>query len=147
MYCGFRPGPTGVTLPSRQDDESVRAPALCCCCCCGDHGGDWWRARGECTVNTNTLPRSSCCSVVTRSPAVHFASPLLGTPTQSSRSPRAWHPNVRVHALISRISGYSDFLGFSISLPVPMSPCTLKMMSTLLALICMGLPSSFRSLQ
>ena len=53
VYCGFRPGPTGVTLPSRQDDESVRAPALCCCCCCGEHGTDWWRAWGECTVNTN----------------------------------------------------------------------------------------------
>ena len=42
----------------------------------------------ECTVNTNTLPRSRCCSVVTRSPAVHSASALLGTPTQSSRSQR-----------------------------------------------------------
>ena len=42
----------------------------------------------ECTVNTNTLPRSRCCSVVTRSPAAHSASALLGTPTQSSRSQR-----------------------------------------------------------
>ena len=67
VHCGFRPGPTGVTLPSRQDDESVKAPPLCCCC--GEHGTDWWRARGECTVNTNTLPRLSCCSVVTRSPS------------------------------------------------------------------------------
>ena len=28
VYCGYRPGPTRVTLPSRQDDENVRAPAL-----------------------------------------------------------------------------------------------------------------------
>ena len=28
MYCGYRPGPTRVTLPSRQDDGNVRAPAL-----------------------------------------------------------------------------------------------------------------------
>ena len=35
VYRGFRPGPTGVTLPSRQDDGSIGAPALCCC------GGTW----------------------------------------------------------------------------------------------------------
>ena len=28
VYCGYRPGPARVTLPSKQDDENVRAPAL-----------------------------------------------------------------------------------------------------------------------
>ena len=28
MYCGYRPGHTRVTPPSRQDDGNVRAPAL-----------------------------------------------------------------------------------------------------------------------
>ena len=28
VNCGYRPGPTRVTLPSRQDDRNVRAPAL-----------------------------------------------------------------------------------------------------------------------
>ena len=33
VYCGYRPGPTGVTPPSRQDDGNVRAPALACLVC------------------------------------------------------------------------------------------------------------------
>ena len=46
VYCGFRPGPTCVTPPSRQDDGNVRAPARVCtlvvCVCC--------RVRGERTL-------------------------------------------------------------------------------------------------
>ena len=29
VYCGCQPGPTRVMLPSRKDDGSIRAPALC----------------------------------------------------------------------------------------------------------------------
>ena len=30
VYCGLRPGPTRVMLPSRQDDGNIRTPALAC---------------------------------------------------------------------------------------------------------------------
>ena len=56
----------------------------------------------------------------------------LGTPTQPLRHPRVWYPIVNectsstVH---HRAPGFSDFLGFNITLPVPMSPWTLGNLS------------------
>ena len=53
----------------------------------------------------------------------------LGTPTQPLRHPRVEPPIVRVctsSTLHHRAPGFSDSLGFSITLPVSMSPWTLK---------------------
>ena len=53
----------------------------------------------------------------------------LGTPTQPLRHPRVERPIVRVCASSTvhhRAPGFSGSLGFSITLPVPMSPWTLK---------------------
>mmetsp|Transcript_14988 Transcript_14988/g.41061 ORF Transcript_14988/g.41061 Transcript_14988/m.41061 type:complete len:252 (-) Transcript_14988:63-818(-) len=44
-------------------------------------------------------------------------------------------------------SGFSASRGFSITFPAPTSPCTLKVMPSLLAFTCMVSPNSFRSLQ
>ena len=47
VYCGFRPGPTRVMPPSRQDDGDIRAPALACIVGVVVHvvacGRVWWR--------------------------------------------------------------------------------------------------------
>ena len=53
----------------------------------------------------------------------------LGTPPQPLRHPRVGRPIVRVCASSTvhhRAPGFSDSLGFSITLPMPMSPGTLK---------------------
>mmetsp|Transcript_56743 Transcript_56743/g.160093 ORF Transcript_56743/g.160093 Transcript_56743/m.160093 type:complete len:254 (-) Transcript_56743:83-844(-) len=44
-------------------------------------------------------------------------------------------------------SGFSASLGFSMTLPAPTSPCTLNVMPSLLAFICIVSPNSFRSRQ
>mmetsp|Transcript_38236 Transcript_38236/g.76940 ORF Transcript_38236/g.76940 Transcript_38236/m.76940 type:complete len:242 (+) Transcript_38236:124-849(+) len=44
-------------------------------------------------------------------------------------------------------SGFSASRGFSMTLPAPTSPCTLKVMPSLLAFTCIVSPNSFRSLQ
>ena len=66
VYCGYRPGPTRVTLPSRQDDENVRAPALSRAVCVvvqvvAVGRVRWWSLNRHSCVSARTPPRPTPC--------------------------------------------------------------------------------------
>ena len=66
VYCGYRPGPTRVALPSRQDDGNVRAPALSRAVCVVAQvvavgRVRWWSFDRHSCVSARTSPRPTPC--------------------------------------------------------------------------------------
>ena len=66
VYFGFRPGPTRVTPPSRQDDGNVRAPALSRAVCVVVQVVvvgrlRWWLFYRQSCVSARTSPRPTSC--------------------------------------------------------------------------------------
>ena len=62
VYCGYRPEPTRVTRPSRQDDGDVRAPALSRAVCVvvqvvAVGRARWWSFHRQLDVSARTPPR------------------------------------------------------------------------------------------